>query len=217
MGQCVSQWITLGWTIFKHPGMNKTPNHILPTTTTLSSWSLLYCGVPVAVGPLVPHCAHPWMPAIASSTDRSSFSGRSASKRLNMGKTTDRCPKQQGERVPLPTTTCHLKPSPSGCAELVSVSITVGKSTVLHLPHTWRVVTTKLNPSAFPRLSACSLALQMQRSTPEPTDSFFNCNWQSFCSSPCFQSWEPSKISRKNHDYFSLRSSTGNRLQEKSS
>lgn len=114
MGWCVSQWITLGWTIFKHPGMNKTPNHILPNTTTLASWSRLYCRVPAAVGPSVLHCAHPWMPAIASSTDRSRFSGHPAAKQLHMGKAADGCPKPQGERVPLPTTTCHLKPSSSG-------------------------------------------------------------------------------------------------------
>lgn len=197
--------------------MNKIPKHILPTTTTFASWSPLYCGVPPAVGPFVLHCAHPWIPAIISRTDHSRFSGYPASKRFNMGKLTDCCPKQQGERVPLPATTCHLKSSSSRSAELVSASITIGKSTVLCLPHTWRVVTSKLYPSAFHRPPARSLAFRMQSSTPGPKDSFFNCNWQSFCSSPCFQSWEPSKIRRKNHDYFSLRSSTGNRLQEKSS
>lgn len=202
MGECVSQGITLGGTIFKHPGTDKILSHILLNTTTWASWSPLYWWQLVHV-----------MPAIASSSSCSHFSGHPASKPFNTGR--DRCPKLQGEKAPLPRATCHLKPVSSGSAEVVPVSITIGKFTVLCLQHTWSVVTTKLNLPAFPRLSAHSLAFQS--STPGPTDSFFNCNWQSFCSSPCFQSWEPSKISRKNHDYFFLRSRTGNRLQEKSS
>lgn len=129
----------------------------------------------------------------------------------------DRRLKQQRKKLPLSTAPCHLKPSFSSIAELVSVSIIIGKNTGLCFLQTWRVVTTKLNPSALPRLFTHSLAFQIQSSTPGATDSSFNSNWQSFCSSLGFQSWDPSKISRKNHGYFSVRSSTGNRLQEKSS
>lgn len=200
MGQCVCQGMTPGGTIFKHPRVSKILNHILLITTTWASWSLLWQLVCVT-------------PAISSSSNCSHFSGHPASKPLSMGR--DCCPKQQGQRAPLPRATWHLKPMSSRTAEAVPVRITIGKCTIFCLQHTWSVVTSKLNSSAFPRLSAHSLAFQS--STPGPTDSSSNGNWQSFCSSPCFQSWEPSKISRKNHDYFSLRSRTGNRLQEKSS
>lgn len=115
MGGCVSQWITLGGTIFKHPGMNKT----VPNTTGLASWSLLYCSMQVPEGS--------WMPAITPSNNYSLFSGHLSSKRFNVGKTTDCCPKQQEKRVPLPTATCHLEPLSSRSAELASVSITIGK------------------------------------------------------------------------------------------
>lgn len=82
MGWWVSQWITPGWTIFKHPGINKTLNNILPNTTTLPSWPPLSCGVTVSVVPSVLHCARPWTRVIASG----SFPGHPVSKQLKTGK-----------------------------------------------------------------------------------------------------------------------------------
>lgn len=75
MGQCVSQGITLGGTISKHPGINKILNHILLNTMAWPSWSLLHWWQLIHV-----------IPVIASSSHCSHFSGHSASKPLNMGR-----------------------------------------------------------------------------------------------------------------------------------
>lgn len=123
-GEKSNKWlnvIPIGGAIFKHLGMNKILNHILLNTTTWASWSPLYWWQLVHV-----------MPAIASSSNCSHFSGHPASKPLNTGR--DRCPKQQGEKAPVPTATCHLKPVSSGSAEVVPVSITIGKFCVSSTP-----------------------------------------------------------------------------------
>lgn len=106
-------------------------------------------------------------------------------------------PQTAGREGTTEAPTCHLKPSSGRSEELFPVSICTGKSTGLCLLHTWRVAATELNPSVFPTLPVCSLALQEQSSARGSTDSFFNCNWQSFCSSLCIQTWELSKINRK--------------------
>lgn len=110
MGECVSQGITLGGTIFKHPVTDKILSHILLNTMTWASWSPLYWWQLVHV-----------MPAIASSSSCSHFSGHPASKPFNTGR--DRCPKPHGGKAPVPRATCHLKPLSSGSAEVVPVSI----------------------------------------------------------------------------------------------
>lgn len=193
MGQRVSQGITLG-------GLNKILNHILLNTTTWPSWSLLHWWQLVHV-----------MPVIASSSNCSHFSRMAGLEAILLPVLSAQAgiPAQNSRDRGTTAKSAHVQQVCRGtpCEQH-------HWETVLCFQHTWSVVTNKLNPSAFPRLSAHSLAFQSSR--PGPTDSFFNCTWQSFCSSPCFQSWEPSKIRRKNHDCFSLRSRTGNRLQEKS-
>lgn len=201
MGQCVSQGITLGGTILKHLGIHKILNQILLNTMTWLSWLPLHWWQPVHV-----------IPVIASSSNCSHFSGHPASKSLSTWAGIAAQNSREGGHH-CQEATCPLKPLSRGVCRSTSCE-QYHWEIVLCFQHTWSVVTNKLNPSAFPRLSTHSLAFQS--SIPGPTDRVFNCNWQSFCFSPCFQSWETSKIRRKNHDYFSLRSRTGNRLQEKS-
>lgn len=176
MGQCVSQGIILGGTIFKHPGINKTLNHIRPNTMTWPSWSPLNWWQLVHV-----------MPVITSSSNCSHFSGHPASKPLSTwAGITAQNSREGGHHCQEPPAT--WSPCLAGLQRYFLPVIPLGNCFVFpaHLMCCHKQIKSQTIRSLFGFPELCIR-----------TNSFFNCNWQSFCSSPCFQSWEQSKIRRK--------------------